>query len=109
MISVVFLVLIAWLIAELIELLRNKKAVKISGHKNNKDITHRMPHKNYSHPYKYLDTENTIELYEKIDGEWIKTGIFYKSTRSIQLIEATKDTLFLLTDVYWNFRNNGYK
>lgn len=62
---------------------------------------------NFSNPYRYINQPQKIECYEKLDGQWVKTGEFDKTTLAIKPIEITKDTMIHLGEIYFYFKRTN--
>ncbi len=54
--------------------------------------------------YKFVDLGDDVECQELLDGQWVTTGFYTKSTKAIRPVEITKDTMILLSNLYWYFR-----
>lgn len=54
--------------------------------------------------YRFVDLGDIVECREHLDGQWVTTGFYTKSTKAIRPVEITKDTMILLSNLYWYFR-----
>jgi len=54
--------------------------------------------------YRFVDFGDDVECRERLDGQWVTTGVYTKSTKAIRPVEITKDTMILLSNLYWYFR-----
>lgn len=53
--------------------------------------------------YRFVDLGDDVECREYLDGQWVTTGFYIKSTKAIRPVEITKDTMILLSNLYWYF------